>query len=614
MSRGASEPARRRAALALLTLACLAPLPSARGAVHAYGHDAFERVGDASLFYAGREGMLRGTATRATTGETLRGVNDGRSYVQLDDVVFVRGEEAAARHAGASADAVTGAVEAIFFEAGDARRVGVAATDGSRAMCCDAAAAASLGCAEGRVAVAPLGEGEDGSSGNDTNTVWTARAAFYGARREARFAPDAREQKSQPLSRVARDVARDGMYELLFVSCDDVVVADDPSRALGLYSVTGRSVWKNPEGYLPGRKRHDRAVYGFAAAAYATTAAAWTTATASKIFAKDAVHFVHVAVFGVLLLGMAEYLARYANAAQFNETGTKPVAGVVFAALLSAAREACSRAGVYLASLGWGITRQSLGDAEMSRTKLLAGLYFACSLVLELDAQRVLVASDAGAWRVGAGADAHDDVETSAHEFLALPVFALDATFAAATLTALTKTLAKLQARRQHAKLALYTQFTECIAILIVVSFAWQAFSTFLAVADGVAAFRPLKTLAPYWEWEWSARAGWIAIEVGVTVATCVLWRPSSAPERYAYRELEDTSSAFARGEGDERSERSGDGEGLTKNAARGARKPKTAFHGLMAGTPGRGVALEQTPIRRGGFDDTSSDEEAKME
>ena len=76
---------------------------------------------------------------------------------------------------------------------------------------------------------------------------------------------------------------------------------------------------------------------------YATTAAAWTTATASKIFAKDAVHFVHVAVFGVLLLGMAEYLARYANAAQFNETGTKPVAGVVFAALLSAAREACSQ-------------------------------------------------------------------------------------------------------------------------------------------------------------------------------------------------------------------------------------------------------------------------------
>jgi hypothetical protein len=33
-----------------------------------------------------------------------------------------------------------------------------------------------------------------------------------------------------------------------------------------------------------------------------------------------------------------------------------------------------------------------------------------------------------------------------------------------------------------------------------------------------------------------------------------------------------------------------------------------------MAGTPTRGVALEQTPMRRGGLDDTSSDEEAKME
>ena len=149
MSRGVSDRARRRAALAFLTVACLAPLPAARGAVHAYGHDAFVRVGDAFLFYAGREGMLRGTTTRATTGETLRGVNDGRSYVQLNDVVFVRAEEAASHHAGAEGGAVTGAVEAIFFEAGDARRVGVADADGERVMCCDAAAVTRLGCVYG---------------------------------------------------------------------------------------------------------------------------------------------------------------------------------------------------------------------------------------------------------------------------------------------------------------------------------------------------------------------------------------------------------------------------------------------------------------------------------
>ena len=50
MSRGVSGRARRRASLALLSLACLARFPSARGAVHAYGHDAFERVGDAFFF------------------------------------------------------------------------------------------------------------------------------------------------------------------------------------------------------------------------------------------------------------------------------------------------------------------------------------------------------------------------------------------------------------------------------------------------------------------------------------------------------------------------------------------------------------------------------------
>ena len=636
MSRGVSDRARRRAALAFLTVACLAPLPAARGAVHAYGHDAFGRVGDAFLFYAGREGMLRGTTTRATTGETLRGVNDGRSYVQLNDVMVVRAEEAASHHAGGAVDAVTGAVEAIFFEAGDASRVGYGDADGERALCCDAAAVTRLGCVYGRAFV------DDASNNANNASVWTAEALFYGASREARFAPKAGDgmhagDGDAIAARVASfDVASDGMYELLFVSCDETLRFDETllgsdvslkqekqekqeppePPSLPYYSVAGRSVWKNPDGYLPGRARHDRAVYAAAAASYAALAAAWTFAVASKIAVRDAIQPVHVAVFVILALGMAEYLARYANAAQFNEKGTKPVAGVFAAATLSAAREAASRACVLLASLGLGITRLSLGDAVAFKTKTLTGAYFACSLVLELDTQRVLVASDAGAWRVGAAADAHDDVEQSARELVALPVAALDAAFAVLVLSALTKTLAKLEARRQHAKLALYRQFTEAIALLVVVSVAWQAFSTFLAVADGAEGLRTFAERAPFWRWEWTARAGWIAIEVGVTAATCVLWRPSSAPERYAYRELEDRSSGFATGKDAD----VGSNEARRSDAARGARKPKTKktssqkFRGLMAGTPTRGVALEQTPMRRGGLDDTSSDEEAKME
>ena len=625
MSRGVSDRARRRAALAFLTVACLAPLPAARGAVHAYGHDAFGRVGDAFLFYAGREGMLRGTTTRATTGETLRGVNDGRSYVQLNDVMVVRAEEAASHHAGGAVDAVTGAVEAIFFEAGDASRVGYGDADGERALCCDAAAVTRLGCVYGRAVV---------NNASRNASVWTAEALFYGASREARFAP--REEAGDGGGGSARgvetrfDVASDGMYELLFVSCDETLRFDETllgsdvslkqekqekqeppePPSLPYYSVAGRSVWKNPDGYLPGRARHDRAVYAAAAASYAALAAAWTFAVASKIAVRDAIQPVHVAVFVILALGMAEYLARYANAAQFNEKGTKPIAGVFAAATLSAAREAASRACVLLASLGLGITRLSLGDAVAFKTKTLTGAYFACSLVLELDTQRVLVASDAGAWRVGAAADAHDDVEQSARELVALPVAALDAAFAVLVLSALTKTLAKLEARRQHAKLALYRQFTEAIALLVVVSIAWQAFSTFLAVADGAEGLRTFAERAPFWRWEWTARAGWIAIEVGVTAATCVLWRPSSAPERYAYRELEDRSSGFATGEDAD----AGSVEARPRDAARGARKQKTKFRGLMAGTPTRGVALEQTPMRRGALDDSSSDEEAKME
>ena len=604
MSRGVSGRARRRASLALLSLACLARLPSARGAVHAYGHDAFERVGDAFFFYAGREGMSRGRTTQTTTGETLRGVNDGRSYVQLNEVVFVRAEEEASRHADAGSTKVTGAVEAVFFEAKDSSRVGYADADGNRKMCCDAAAVKSLGCVEGRVVVDEArGDADDDADDDTKSKVWTAEALFFGAERDARFAAPTR-----------RDVTVDGMYELLFVSCDNSV--DGVTEKNGLpYAVNGRSAWKNPDGYLPGRKRHDRATYGVAASSYALLLCFWTYGVASKISVRDAIQLIHVVVFAVLILGMAEYLARYANAVQFNETGTKPVANVVFAAVVSSARECLSRACALFLSLGLGVTRLALGDDTIKVTKSLTGMYFLCSLVLELDTQRVLVRSDAGAWRVGAGADAHDDVETSARELLGLPVAALDATFAVLIFSALSKTLAKVTARRQNSKLLLYKRFTETIAIFFIVSVFWQAFTTFLAVADGVDYFTVFADVAPYWEWEWTARAGWIAIEIGVTFCVCVLWRPSHDTQRYAYRELE---HAFFEGENGAAQNSVARDEKETKetrrDAARGARKPKTDFPGLMAGTPGRGVALEQTPIRRGGFDDSSSDEEAKME
>jgi hypothetical protein len=94
-----------------------------------------------------------------------------------------------------------------------------------------------------------------------------------------------------------------------------------------------------------------------------------------------------------------------------------------------------------------------------------------------------------------------------------------------------------------------------------------------------------------------------------------VLWRPSHDTQRYAYRELEHAFfEARHRGGADEGARDEKETKETRRDAARGARKPKTDFPGLMAGTPGRGVALEQTPIRRGGFDDSSSDEEAKME
>ena len=155
--------------------------------------------------------------------------------------------------------AVTGAVEAIFFEAGRSRAAWARVdADGERVMCCDAAAVTRLGCVYGRAVV---------NNASTNASVWTAEALFSGdeprsASRPEKEAGDGGGFVSTRGAKPRFDVASDGMYELLFVSCDDVrkeLPEERPERpSMPYISVAGRSVWKNPDGYLPGRARRDR--------------------------------------------------------------------------------------------------------------------------------------------------------------------------------------------------------------------------------------------------------------------------------------------------------------------------------------------------------------------
>ena len=65
-----------------------------------------------------------------------------------------------------------------------------------------------------------------------------------------------------------------------------------------------------------------------------------------------------------------------------------------------------------------------------------------------------------------------------------LPVAVLDAVFILWIFTALSKTLAQLQQRRQTAKLELYRHFTNTLAVAVVISVSWIAYEMYFKVID----------------------------------------------------------------------------------------------------------------------------------
>ena len=584
-----SIDSRRAVALPLVVgMALLLSLTPTHAAVHAYHSDSFERVNDAWVFYAGREGMLASEVSGVPAGKS--GVHNGASYVRLNEVVFSR-----TKQQGETPEGTT--IEAVLFESRDSNRIGyVANGEEKRRLCCTTVVASEFGCTPGRVVL-----GEDVVS-----SVWHSEADFDGDDGTAKFrASDAQVQHA---------VHVDGMYELLFISCDDSsdVSEDEPSPSISPYTISGQSVWKNPHGYLPGRKTHDRFMFGATVAVYVVLAATWVWAFALKVVDSGVNSSttnlrgtlnVHLAVSLVLLLGMSEYSTRYSNAVAFNDTGTKPFFLVIFASVVSAARESVSRLCVLCACLGLGITRPSLGDNTTKFLSAITAGYFLSSLVLDLDEQRIFSSMNSYG-RVGVASDAHDDVQSGTRELLALPVALLNAVFIVHIFTALSKTLQKTQVRRQWTKLAVYKDFANSLAAFIVASVFLSAFETFLVVSDGggeTAAVSSKYFFAeqfPYWQWEWTITDGWIAIEVGVLCVCMWLWRPGEMSDRYAYVERGNIGDDF------------GDGAGMKI----GDSKNNHLREGLMLGTPGRGIALTQTPIRDRAYLEYSSDEETKME
>uniref|UniRef100_A0A0D3FI61 GOST seven transmembrane domain-containing protein n=1 Tax=Oryza barthii TaxID=65489 RepID=A0A0D3FI61_9ORYZ len=405
-------------ALALAVLIAL----TARGAdasVHEYSGGGFAPRANSFFFHGGSEGLYASDPTSNSSAS------------------FIRHEAMQQK---------TGLVEAIIVEIQDRSKIGGSYLH-SDAICCTPELDKEKSCKVGEVIIQP----------NPDNPDWPKRVQTFFS---------GRDEEASMVTQVV-SINKTGMYYLYFMFCDP--------QLKGL-KITGRTVWRNPQGYLPGKMAPMMTFYGFMSLAYLVLGLLWFLQFVRCW--KDILQL-HYHITAVIALGMCEMAFWYFEYANFNSTGNRPMAITLWAVTFTAVKKTISRLLLLVVSMGYGVVRPTLGGVT-SKVGALGVVYFIASEGLELVENLGNINDFSGKTRL----------------FLVLPVAILDATFIIWIFSSLSRTLEKLQ---------LYFNATD-----------------------------PLSEL---WRRAWIIPAFWNVLSYVLLAIICILWSPSRNPTGFAYSE-----------------------------------------------------------------------------
>ncbi|XP_060674229.1 uncharacterized protein LOC107430929 [Ziziphus jujuba] len=447
-----------------------------KASIHDYRRESFSPQSNAFFFHGGSEGLYASKVHDSNNDLSKDKPLKGKSFIRFETVSFVRTKESASKQHEMQQN--TGLVEAIIFEVKDRERIGGSYLK-SEMICCNESLSNSGACTLGEVIIHK----------NPDNPEWPKRIkTFFQGKHE--------EVKMSPLT---VDIDSTGMYYLYFMFCEPELQGT---------VIRGRTVWRNPDGYLPGKMAPLMTFYGFMSLAYLLLGLIWFLRFVQ--FWKDIIQL-HYHITAVIALGMCEMAVWYFEYVNFNSTGTRPMGITLWAVTFSSVKKTLSRLLLLVVSMGFGVVKPTLGGIT-SKVLLLGLIYFVASEALELVEHLGNINDFSGKTKI----------------FLVLPVAFLDAWFILWIFSSLSKTLEKLQMRRNMAKLELYRKFTNSLAVSVLLSIAWIGFELYFNATD------PLSEL---WKIAWIIPAFWTLLAYSLLVVICVLWAPSRNPTRYAYSE-----------------------------------------------------------------------------
>jgi hypothetical protein len=288
----------------------------------------------------------------------------------------------------------TGLVEAIILEVKDRERIGGSFLNSS-AICCDPILAKTEACNLGEVIIQP----------NPDNPDWPKRNRifFRGNEVEAKMYFEV-------------EINSTGMYYLYFMFCNPLLKGT---------LINGRTVWRNPDGYLPGKMTPLMTFYGFMSLAYIALGLIWFLRFVQ--FWKDIIQL-HYHITAVIALGMCEMAVWYFEYVNFNSTGSRPMGITLWAVTFSSVKKTLSRLLLLVVSMGYGVVKPTLGGIT-SKVLSLGAIYFVATEALELVEHLGNINDFSGKTKL----------------FLVLPVAFLDSCFILWIFSSLSRTLEKLQ-------------------------------------------------------------------------------------------------------------------------------------------------------------------------
>eukprot|EP00250_Pteridium_aquilinum_P000244 c10269_g1_i1 orf=369-1928(-) len=435
--------------------------------VHEYSHEQFKASQNGFLFYGGSEGMHASTSTNVNSG----GVANGRSYIRFDSIKFKRPAKPAPQQAGD--DSFNNRlIQAIIFEVSDREVVG--STD---ALCCTPDLAKRDGCKQGEVIMK--------SSFEDPNWPFSIPIHFEGDLLEA----------SMPTESV--NISKTGFYSVFFIFCDP--------QLNGLV-IEGRTVWKNPTGYLPGSMAPLWRFFGIMSLAYILLGVVWFFQSL-RFWANSSKLQNNITV--IIALGMLEVTLWYFEYGNFNMTGRRPVGITFWAVTFGALKKTLSRLLLLGVSMGYGVVRPTLG-AHTSKVLFLGAIYFLAAEVLD-------ICENVGTI---------NDLSGKTKLLLVLPVAVLDAFLILWIFVSLSRTLEKIEAQKWLVKLELFRKLTNTLSVCVMIAVAWIGYEFYFKTSD---------PFGEQWQSAWIISAFWNVLTFALLCVLCILFAPTSNLAKFDY-------------------------------------------------------------------------------